>query len=388
MDTPRLKPALASALPPIHCVVVLMLENRSFDHVFGNWPGVAGLSEGPFANRPNPAAAAAPSTNKAIAEGQPALFTVAQGQGPGHSVDATNVQLFTTKVVAAAAAVKAPDNRGFVQSYQSELAADGFAGAGVDLTPVMQTFSGAQLPGSGRARAKFRAVRSVVCGGTRTDDAEPARTSMRPHPPAGRATTGACRSTQSRSTSSCRPTAAPGPCTTATRTRSRSTPASTRSAPISSSTSRASPRTPQRASSRTTTSSFRASPAPPTDGPVTSMHAPQDVRPGDQLVADVYAALRASPQWPQTLLVVTFDEHGGYFDHAILPPRLIPMASIRLLRATPPRSPRLLRSIAWVFAFRPFSPHPICPRERCVRRRCNILRCWRRCASSSGSSHR
>src|SRR5579863_6134536 len=46
------------------------------------------------------------------------------------------------------------------------------------------------------------------------------------------------------------------------------------------------------------------------------MHAPQDVRPGDQLIADVYAALRSSPQWPQTLFIVTFDEHGGYFDHA------------------------------------------------------------------------
>jgi kumamolisin len=60
------------------------------------------------------------------------------------------------------------------------------------------------------------------------------------------------------------------------------------------------------------------------DGPVTSMHAPQDVRPGDQLVADVYAALRGSPQWAQTLFVVTFDEHGGYFDHADPSPALNP----------------------------------------------------------------
>jgi phospholipase C len=53
-----------------------------------------------------------------------------------------------------------------------------------------------------------------------------------------------------------------------------------------------------------------------TDGPPTTMHPPQDVRPGDQLVAHVYAALRAGPQWARSLLVVTFDEHGGYFDHA------------------------------------------------------------------------
>jgi phospholipase C len=52
-----------------------------------------------------------------------------------------------------------------------------------------------------------------------------------------------------------------------------------------------------------------------TEGPANSMHAPQDVRPGDQLVAEVYAALRGGPAWSDTLLVVTFDEHGGYFDH-------------------------------------------------------------------------
>jgi phospholipase C len=30
----------------------------------------------------------------------------------------------------------------------------------------------------------------------------------------------------------------------------------------------------------------------------------------------VYAALRGGPQWMRSLYVVTFDEHGGYFDHA------------------------------------------------------------------------
>ncbi len=76
-----------------------------------------------------------------------ALFTVAQGQGPSHSLDGTNVQLFTTKVVASGAALAPVNNRGFVQSYKSELAADGFGGATVDLTPVMQTFKAGQLPG-------------------------------------------------------------------------------------------------------------------------------------------------------------------------------------------------------------------------------------------------
>src|SRR5262249_46679756 len=121
-----------STLPPIDCVVVLMQENRSLDHLFGKWPGVAGLSQGPFSNRPD-AAAPAGAGNAAISAGQPALFTVNQGQGPGHSLNDTNVQLFTTKAVPSGAALKPVNDRGFVQNYKSALATDGFSGPAVDL---------------------------------------------------------------------------------------------------------------------------------------------------------------------------------------------------------------------------------------------------------------
>ena len=60
-------------------------------------------------------------------------------------------------------------------------------------------------------------------------------------------------------------------------------------------------------------------PKVPTDPPPNSEHAPYDVRNGENLIADVYEALRAGPGWAQTLLVVTYDEHGGYFDH-VMPP--------------------------------------------------------------------
>ena len=36
---------------------------------------------------------------------------------------------------------------------------------------------------------------------------------------------------------------------------------------------------------------------------------------GDALVARVYDALRTSPLWPRVLLVILFDEHGGTYDH-------------------------------------------------------------------------
>jgi phospholipase C len=46
-----------------------------------------------------------------------------------------------------------------------------------------------------------------------------------------------------------------------------------------------------------------------------SQHPNYDVALGEQLIHDVYEALRAGPSWPQTLFVLTYDEHGGCFDH-------------------------------------------------------------------------
>jgi phospholipase C len=60
-------------------------------------------------------------------------------------------------------------------------------------------------------------------------------------------------------------------------------------------------------------------PKNPSDPPPNSQHAPYDVRNGENLIADVYEALRGGPLWDSTLLIVTYDEHGGYFDH-VSPP--------------------------------------------------------------------
>lgn len=49
-------------------------------------------------------------------------------------------------------------------------------------------------------------------------------------------------------------------------------------------------------------------------------HPNHDVRFGELLVVDVYEALRASPLWERTLFVVAYDEHGGLYDH-VFPPR-------------------------------------------------------------------
>jgi phospholipase C len=48
-------------------------------------------------------------------------------------------------------------------------------------------------------------------------------------------------------------------------------------------------------------------------------HPPTDIRAGQAFVLDVYEALRKSPAWPETVLVVVYDEHGGFYDH-VSPP--------------------------------------------------------------------
>ncbi|HVK74119.1 MAG TPA: alkaline phosphatase family protein [Kofleriaceae bacterium] len=44
-------------------------------------------------------------------------------------------------------------------------------------------------------------------------------------------------------------------------------------------------------------------------------HPPHHPMAAQQFVAMVYTALATSPQWANTLLVITYDEHGGFFDH-------------------------------------------------------------------------
>lgn len=51
-----------------------------------------------------------------------------------------------------------------------------------------------------------------------------------------------------------------------------------------------------------------------------SMHPQDDVRCGDALIKQVYEALRNSDYWQDTMLIITFDEHGGFFDHVSPPP--------------------------------------------------------------------
>jgi phospholipase C len=51
-------------------------------------------------------------------------------------------------------------------------------------------------------------------------------------------------------------------------------------------------------------------------------HAPSDMLEGQRLVARIVRALITSPQWERTMLIITYDEHGGFYDHLVPPDRV------------------------------------------------------------------
>jgi len=52
-------------------------------------------------------------------------------------------------------------------------------------------------------------------------------------------------------------------------------------------------------------------------------HPPLPVLPGEALLLNIYDALTCNPdRWAGTVLIVTYDEHGGFFDH--VPPAAVP----------------------------------------------------------------
>ncbi|MCC9307132.1 hypothetical protein LN042_08465 [Kitasatospora sp. RB6PN24] len=52
-------------------------------------------------------------------------------------------------------------------------------------------------------------------------------------------------------------------------------------------------------------------------------HPLDDVTRGEALIKQVYEAVRRSPHWESSLLVITYDEHGGFYDH-VPPPTAVP----------------------------------------------------------------
>jgi phospholipase C len=56
----------------------------------------------------------------------------------------------------------------------------------------------------------------------------------------------------------------------------------------------------------------------------TSQHPLDDVTRGEALIRATYKAIRNSPQWDRSLFIITWDEHGGFYDHAVPPAAVAP----------------------------------------------------------------
>jgi len=53
-----------------------------------------------------------------------------------------------------------------------------------------------------------------------------------------------------------------------------------------------------------------------------SQHPTDDVTRGDRLLKTIYETIRNSPHWDSSFLIITYDEHGGFFDH-VPPPQTV-----------------------------------------------------------------
>jgi phospholipase C len=108
-------------------------------------------------------------------------------------------------------------------------------------------------------------------------------------------------------------------------------------------------------------------------------HPHGSVKVGDAFIGEVYDILRRSPQWERMVFVVTFDEHGGFYDH--VPPPLVrddnvnpnpgphpdykqlgfrvpcvvmgPFAPARVVSAGPYEHCSILRMIEWRWGLQP-----------------------------------
>lgn len=54
-----------------------------------------------------------------------------------------------------------------------------------------------------------------------------------------------------------------------------------------------------------------------------SQHPPANHQYGEQFLYDIVKAVTESPLWPKTALIITYDEHGGFYDH-VPPPTACP----------------------------------------------------------------
>jgi phospholipase C len=295
--------------------VVLMLENRSFDHIFGLRPGVDGILDqngnSAFSN-PDPNGGNVPA-----AGGAPFAIPTKHGLGPFHNLTDVNVQLFGTETPDPQAA---PSMDGFVASYRDALEHDTRGNfTADDLAVVMECFDPGALPTATALADNF-----VLCDAWFSEVPGPTHPN-RLYMHAG-TSQGFVHNVFMR----------PFDCPTIYELldRNNATWATydfdlnevmhfTRISGKLDNFRPFSPRFGQDIETGNLPNYSFIIPRFNSTHHIESndQHAPHDVRFGEHLIADIYEMLRANDTvWKSCAFFVTYDEHGGFFDHVAPPP--------------------------------------------------------------------
>ncbi len=301
--------------------IVLMLENRSFDHLFGYLGVGDGVTGGRHVNFLKPGNAKTPSFSVRRGGDYTAI-----GQGPSHSLKETNEQLFGATHVATTVPADQATMSGFVASFKTTLTPElKRAPTDSELQQVMNCFDPVQLPVLSTLAKSF-----VLCDRWFADVPGPTMPNRAfVHAATSQGYTWnahwtphfTCKTLYDRINASTKyswrvyyhdhndvlelyPALSKNPTNHVRFADGFFTDVAGDTL----------------ATYTFITPAFVGSPRQP----VNSMHAPADVRPAEKLVADVYNALRSQPDvFEKTLLIVVFDEHGGYYDH-VTPPKAVP----------------------------------------------------------------
>jgi phospholipase C len=315
-------------MPPaqsrIKHVVVLMLENRSFDHLFGFFTPATGQTienlrggNAALSNLLDPSKPASGS-NPAVPVAHPAPFAVHDKEGPSHSFNAVCVQLCNDKDGPTAA--RPVKNNGFVRSYKDDLLRRTHTVDQGIVAEVMASFDPIQLPAINELAREFCLCDHWFCevpGPTM-----PNRMFIHAATSEGYVHNAFKRDFTSKTIYEL--VAGQG-LTWCTYFHDLNEVLQFKNLGMSSdhfrrfdqrwTTDVAGGQLPNyvfilpRFNNKKGTAGHPAQPA-------NSQHAPEDVRFGEHLIADVYDALAANHAlFQETVLIVTYDEHGGFFEH-------------------------------------------------------------------------
>jgi phospholipase C len=302
----------AGASPSIDHVIVLMMENRSFDHIFGFRSGVNGLKGNEY-NLLDPTKPEGPN-NPHFQVNNGAPYAVTAGVDVGHSLDQVNTQLFGSKKAPAGGA---PAMSGFVAAYNAELKSKHtHLITNTNLADPMQSFAASHLPALNALADAF-----CLCDNWHAEVPGPTHPNrMYLHAATSRGNARNVWSTRFDCPTLFDQVKDAGKTWTVYENDSYDEV-------------RNFIKTSQNGAGFKQYSDFAADVAggnlanyvfilprqvadKTVKNPPNSMHAPEDVRFGEHFIADVYETIRGKKAiWESCVFVLLFDEHGGFYDH-------------------------------------------------------------------------